>query len=127
MTSHAIHSEPPAVLTVAEVRRVLRISRTKTYEQANAYLETGGADGIPCVRVGTSLRFPRLLLEQYIEQPITVAQLDPANDPTERAELFRFVLARDGVDSIDTDDPLVALLADDRRPRWLPGHDLLPR
>jgi hypothetical protein len=83
MTSHAIHSEPPAVLTVAEVRRVLRISRTKTYEQANAYLDTGGADGIPCVRVGTSLRFPRLLLEKYIEQPITVAQLDATNDPTD--------------------------------------------
>lgn len=81
MTVHAIHIEPPAVLTVAEVRRVLRISRTKTYEQANAYLDTDGQHGIPCVRVGTSLRFPRLLLEQYIEQPITVAQLDPASDP----------------------------------------------
>jgi len=83
MTVHAIQTEPPAVLTVAEVRRVLRISRTKTYEQANAYLETGGRHGIPCVRVGTSLRFPRLLLEQYIEQPITVAQLDATNDPTD--------------------------------------------
>lgn len=83
MTSHTIHSEPPAVLTVAEVRRVLRISRTTTYEQANAYLDTGGQNGIPCVRVGTSLRFPRLLLEQYIEQPITVAQLDATNDPTD--------------------------------------------
>jgi len=83
MTFHAIHIEPPAVLTVAEVRRVLRISRTKTYEQANAYLDTGGQHGIPCVRVGTSLRFPRLLLEQYIEQPITVAQLDPVTDPTD--------------------------------------------
>ena len=83
MTVHTIHIEPPAVLTVAEVRRVLRISRTKTYEQANAYLDTGGRNGIPCVRVGTSLRFPRLLLEQYIEQPITVAQLDATNDPTD--------------------------------------------
>jgi len=83
MTFHAIHSEPPAVLTVAEVRRVLRISRTKTYEQANAYLDTHGENGIPCVRVGTSLRFPRLLLEQYIEQPITVAQIDPTNDPAD--------------------------------------------
>lgn len=83
MPFHAIHIEPPAVLTVAEVRRVLRISRTKAYEQANAYLDTDGQHGIPCVRVGTSLRFPRLLLERYIEQPITAAQLDPVTNPTD--------------------------------------------
>jgi hypothetical protein len=75
--------EPPAVLTVAEVRRVLRISRTKTYAQANAFLASDGTKGLPCVRIGDSLRFPRLAIERLIEQPITLAQLDPAHDPAD--------------------------------------------
>jgi hypothetical protein len=75
--------EPPAVLTVAEVRRVLRISRTKAYAQANAFLASDGTKGLPCVRIGDSLRFPRLAIERLIEQPITLAQLDPAHDPAD--------------------------------------------
>lgn len=75
--------ELPAVLTVAEVRRVLRISRTKAYAQANAFLTSNGTTGLPCVRIGDSLRFPRLAIERLIEQPITLAQLDPAHDPAD--------------------------------------------
>ena len=83
MTFQAIHIEPPAVLTVAEVRRVLRISRTTAYAQANDFLTSNGTTGLPCVRIGDSLRFPRLAIERLIEQPITVAQLDPTYDPAD--------------------------------------------
>ncbi len=46
----------PMVLTVGEVMVVLRIGRTKAYEQARLFLETNGAAGLPCVRIGDSIR-----------------------------------------------------------------------
>jgi hypothetical protein len=70
----------PAVLKISEVIHVMRISRTAAYEGARNFLDTGGADGIPCVRVGRSIRFPRLLLEQYLKQPITADQLTGPHD-----------------------------------------------
>ena len=75
-------SNAPAVLKISEVIIVMRISRTAAYEGARNFLDTDGADGIPCVRVGRSIRFPRLLLEQYLKQPITADQLSGA-DPTD--------------------------------------------
>lgn len=83
MPNRSSDIEPPAVLTVAEVRRVLRISRTKAYAQANAFLASDGTTGLPCVRIGDSLRFPRIAIERLIEQPITLAQLDPTHDPAD--------------------------------------------
>ncbi len=76
-------SNAPAVLKISEVIIVMRISRTAAYEGARNFLDTDGADGIPCVRVGRSIRFPRLLLEQYLKQPITADQLNGADDPTD--------------------------------------------
>lgn len=70
----------PAVLKISEVIHVMRISRTAAYEGARNFLDTGGANGIPCVRVGRSIRFPRLLLEQYLKQPITADQLTGPDD-----------------------------------------------
>lgn len=73
----------PAVLKIGEIIIVMRISRTAAYEGARNFLRTDGADGIPCVRVGRSIRFPRLLLEQYLKQPITADQLTDTHEPTD--------------------------------------------
>lgn len=51
-------TQRPEYLTVPEVMERLRLGRTTVYEQARLYLETGGAEGIPCRRFGRSLRFP---------------------------------------------------------------------
>ena len=50
---------------------MLRIGRTKAYELARLYLVTGGAEGLPVVRVGHLLRVPRHVVEQFIGGPIT--------------------------------------------------------
>jgi hypothetical protein len=76
-------TDAPAVLKISEVISVMRISRTAAYEGARNFLRTDGAYGIPCVRVGRSIRFPRLLLEQYLKQPISADQLTDPYDPTD--------------------------------------------
>ena len=69
----------PTVLTITEVMDLLRIGRTKAYEQARLFLDTDGTDGLPCVRVGDSIRFPRRAIETLLGQPIPW----PINDPTD--------------------------------------------
>lgn len=58
------HEELPAFLRVEEVARLLRISRSLTYELANAWLATNGEAGLPAVRLGRTLRIPRSAVEQ---------------------------------------------------------------
>ena len=53
----------PDFLTVPEAARILRIGRTVAYEQAVRFEATGGAEGIPVVRVGRQLRVPTARLE----------------------------------------------------------------
>lgn len=66
----------PAVLTIAEVMDVLRIGRTKAYEQARLYLDTNGEAGLPCVKVGDSIRFLRHAIEDLIGEPIATSPTD---------------------------------------------------
>ncbi len=61
----------PDLLTVEEAARVLRIGRSKAYEQARRYLATDGADGLPVVRIVHQLRVPRHALEELVGGPIT--------------------------------------------------------
>lgn len=56
-------------LTVREVMEYLRLGRTTVYAQARRYLETGGAEGLPCRRFGRSLRFPLAELEADATRP----------------------------------------------------------
>lgn len=60
----------PDFLTIAEAARVLRISRTTAYKEANRYLDTGGRAGIPVCPVGGLLRVPRARLEQLAGGPL---------------------------------------------------------
>lgn len=45
----------PLMLTIGEAARVLRISRTSAYKLAEAWRTSGGASGLPTVRLGSRL------------------------------------------------------------------------
>jgi excisionase family DNA binding protein len=55
--------EHGAFLRVEEAARVLRISRTSAYALTRRFLDTGGREGLPAVRVGRSVRVPVAALE----------------------------------------------------------------
>ena len=76
MQSIPTHRTRAAVLTIAEVMDLLRIGRTKAYEQARLYLDTNGEDGLPCIKVGDSIRFLRHAIEDLIGEPITPTPTD---------------------------------------------------
>jgi excisionase family DNA binding protein len=50
-------------LRVEEAAGVLRISRTSAYALTRRFLDTGGREGLPAVRVGRSVRVPVAALE----------------------------------------------------------------
>jgi excisionase family DNA binding protein len=64
----------PAVLTVEEAGKVLRISRGAAYEAAR----TGA---IPSIRIGRTIRVPRRALL------LMLGEDDPAEDPADRSPL----------------------------------------
>lgn len=75
--------ELPDVLTVEEAAAALRIGRRLAYELAARYLATGGAEGLPVVRLGRCLRVPRAKLEHLLaadppapEQPSRLRGID---------------------------------------------------
>jgi excisionase family DNA binding protein len=61
----------PDFLTVEQAAVILRIGRTVAYALARRYLATGGAEGLPVIRVGHQLRVPRAQLEQWHGGPLT--------------------------------------------------------
>jgi hypothetical protein len=81
MQPNPTHRPRTAVLTIAEVMDVLRIGRTKAYEQDRLYLDTNGEDGLPCVKVGDSIRFLRHATEDLIGEPITTDTNPHDTDP----------------------------------------------
>lgn len=56
----------PMMLKVEEAAAVLRIARSTAYELATTYLDSGGAAGLPVLRVGSVLRVPRFALVQLV-------------------------------------------------------------
>jgi len=56
----------PLALTVREAARALRGSATTAYDQANLWLESDGAEGLPVVRLGRVLRVPRVAVERLL-------------------------------------------------------------
>lgn len=56
----------PALLTVEEAARLLRVGRTKAYAMTQEWRATGGRSGLPVVDFGNVLRVPRQALEALI-------------------------------------------------------------
>jgi excisionase family DNA binding protein len=59
--------ELPEVLTIEEAAKVLRISRGVAYALARQWLDSGGRQGLPVVRLGRSLRVPRAGLLRLLD------------------------------------------------------------
>ena len=74
--------QAPPLLKADEAVLVPRIGRSNVCESANRFLVTDGADGIPCVRIGRQLRFPRHALEPIIGSPLPwpLVRTDDAGD-----------------------------------------------
>jgi excisionase family DNA binding protein len=67
-------AEHGAFLRVEEAAQVLRISRTSAYELARRWLESGGRDGLPAVRLGRSIRIPAAALDRLANPDIPAEQ-----------------------------------------------------
>ncbi len=65
MASTDEFSDLPLLLTVEEAARVLRLGRSTAYGFVNHYLDSGGVNGIPAIRVGSSIRVPRWALVEW--------------------------------------------------------------
>jgi hypothetical protein len=77
----------PDFFTVEEAARVLRIGRTAAYEATQLWRATGGAEGLPVVKIGGALRVPRHQLEKLAGGPINRPSDDapaPTTSMTER-------------------------------------------
>ena len=61
----------PAVLTVEEAGRILRVSRSTAYALAKQWLTTDGAEGLPVHRIGRQLRVSWRELEDFLGGPIS--------------------------------------------------------
>ncbi len=61
----------PDMLRVDETAKLLRISRSRAYDEVAAFHRTNGAEGLPSIRIGRSLRVPKAALLAWID-----AQLD---------------------------------------------------
>ncbi len=59
--------ELPEVLTIEEAAKVLRIGRGAAYALARQWLDSGGRQGLPVVRLGRSLRVPRAGLLRLLD------------------------------------------------------------
>lgn len=74
-------STPPDFLTVMEAGRILRLGRSRAYDEARLYERTNGAEGlIPVKRAGRIFRVPRALLEEVAGGPIQLdLDIEPAS------------------------------------------------
>ena len=61
----------PALYTVEEAAKLLRIGRTKAYALTQEWRTTGGKSGLPVVDFGHVLRVPRAALEQLLGIDLT--------------------------------------------------------
>lgn len=57
----------PDMLRVEEAAALLRISRSRAYDEVAAFQRTGGAEGLPSIRIGRCLRVPKHALMAWIE------------------------------------------------------------
>lgn len=74
----------PALYTVEEAAKLLRVGRTKAYALTREWRSTGGRSGLPVVDFGNILRVPRAALEQMLGVDLaatSVAEAAPVADP----------------------------------------------
>lgn len=83
--------EERATLTVEQAAKVLGIGRRLAYELANRFEETGGAEGLPVIRLGRCLRVPKARLEAML-----AAEPTPRAAELRRIDGGRSVLRSDG-------------------------------
>ena len=57
----------PEMLRVEEAAEVLRISRSRAYGEVATFQRTGGAEGLPSIRIGRCLRVPKRALLAWID------------------------------------------------------------
>ncbi len=57
----------PAMLRVDEAAAVLRISRSRAYDEVAVFQRTCGAEGLPSIRIGRCLRVPKRALMLWID------------------------------------------------------------
>ncbi len=62
--------ELPEMLRVEEAASLLRIGRSAAYDAVAQFEDTDGRDGIPCIRIGRTLRVPRRALLRWIEEQV---------------------------------------------------------
>lgn len=72
---------PPDVLTVEEAAQILRIGRNSAYGLARRWIDSGGEEGLPAIRLGRCLRVPRSALERLLDGELVSAE-DEAHDAT---------------------------------------------
>ena len=53
-------------LTVGDAAKALGISRTVAYRMANEYVESGGEEGLPAIRLGKRLVVPKAMLDELL-------------------------------------------------------------
>lgn len=109
----------PYMLTVPQAGELVGVGRTTAHKLARLYRESGGAYGIPNVRVGHNLRVPRDELLERIRQGRITPSPAPAADelaPRRRLTVRRGVRSAGG--------PSASARAD--RPRREPPPDQLP-
>ena len=99
----------PAMLTVEEAARVLRIGRSLAYQLATRYLDSGGTDGLPVLRLGGVLRVPGFALRELITTG-TIVQLATAATSQSRTPSSR---PRNARRSASTDRAQLSLLSSD--------------
>lgn len=69
------------VLTVEEAGEQLRISRSLAYQLARRFLDTGGREGLPVLKLGRRMVVPRHMFELLLRGEFTFT---PAPEPIPR-------------------------------------------
>ena len=81
--------DPSWLLTVAQTARLLQIGRTRAYELVGRFEESGGASGIPVVRIGRAVRVPRDELVDWIRAGRVNGRADHAASASKSREPVR--------------------------------------
>jgi excisionase family DNA binding protein len=113
------------LLTVAEAADIMGIGRTYAYELVHRFVESGGAEGIPVVRIGRCWRVPHAELLERIRRGL----IDPSG--LARDELAPRLLDTDGAGAPTGGGRPLSIrhggqVAGTRRPRREPPPDQLP-